>query len=197
MNTDNRVILVGTIIEDIKPDMVYNEELYYKTFIEVIYPNGFADKIMIVARKKKFERNGARPGRRLYVEGVVETRNEYDAENKMHVIVYVRAVTVRGIKNGKDRNEVILKGIIVKKPNYYVSTTRRRTDLILRVSDLDEDAFSYVPCAALRRLAEVISKMTTHQELKIEGRFHSRTYTKNDGEQGESTAYEILINKVI
>lgn len=197
MESENRAILVGTIIEDIKPDIVYQGELYYKTYMEVMQPNGFADKIMIISKQKKFKKNGTKPGRRLYIEGAVETRNEYDAENKMHVIVYVRAVTIRGIKKGKDRNDVTLKGIIVKKPNYYASTTRRRTDFILRVSDLDEDTFSFVPCAAQRKLAEVTSKMTTYQEIEIEGIFHSRTYNKNDEKHEKGTAYEILIYNVI
>lgn len=196
MKEKNRIILVGTITHDIQPDLLYGKELYYNTYMEVKQPSGYVDQIMLVGKQKKFERNGVRPGKRVYIEGVVETRNEYDREGNRHVILYVRVITLRAIHKGKDRNEVVLKGRIIKRPSRHVMASGIiKASLILEVESADEHIVSYVPCVGYKRVAEILIALDSYEEIDIQGHYQSRIYTRS-GEKQENVAREIFIHNI-
>lgn len=200
MASKNDIILVGTIVENVKVDLQYGVEVCYKTFLQVSRNKDRFDRVMIVASKEQFQSCGAEIGARLYIEGEVETRNEYNLKKERSVVVYVRARKMRKAFREIDRNEATLIGGLCNDPKKWKAQSgQNRVNFTLAVENDNRKVISFIPCVAWEKFADMAIILKSGDLIIIEGSFHSRLYNKTTerGKKEKDTAYEIQISKLI
>lgn len=200
MESKNDIILVGTIVENVKIDLQYGEDVLYKTFLQISRNKDRFDRVMIVASKEQFQSCRVEIGARLYIEGEVETRNEYSLKKERSVVVYVKVRKMRKAFQEIDRNEATLIGGLCNNPkNWKARSGQNRVNFTLAVENDCKEMISFIPCVAWEKFADMASTLKTGDLIIIEGSFHSRLYNKTAerGKKEKATAYEIQISKLI
>ena len=194
---NNKVILVGEVIEKYKKSHETFNELFYIFKISVKRLSGDTDELEIVISEKILSNDLIKIGNTIVVDGEIRSYN-YIMENEERRKL-ILSVFVKEVKELKDEdlttNEVTLIGYICKKPIYRKTPFGREiADILLAVNRVYGKS-DYLPCIAWGRNAKFAeTNLNVGDKAKITGRFQSREYLKKNGETEEKkVAYEISL----
>lgn len=197
---NNKVILVGEVIEDLKISHETFNEKFYSFKISVKRLSGDTDELEIVISEKILNKDIIKVGNTVVVDGEIRSYNYImENEERRKLILSVFAKEVREIKEEDlTTNEVILIGYICKKPIYRKTPFGREiADILLAVNRIYGKS-DYLPCIAWGRNAKFAeNNLNVGDKAKITGRFQSREYIKKNGEVEEKKiAYEISLSGI-
>ena len=163
---------------------------FYRFYLEVERLSGAIDTLPVIAELALLERLDLSAGSRIRVEGQVRSHNITD-ESGRHLLIFVFASALV-CEDGPAENTLRLSGKLCREP------THRRTPLGREICDAMlavPRAFrraDYLPCIFWGRIAQMVARCHTRDELLLEGRLQSRIYNKYvDDRFIERTAYEI------
>ena len=198
----NTVGIVGTAVAAPKPYRnIYGKENVYALWVDTVRDSGAADRILVLFQEDKVdpERRAAviEPGSRVEVTGKIQT---YKDMKRGHVQLFVWGLYLAVVQEGSNQlNTVYMQGEIAKEPIYRETPLGRRiTDMVLRIpSAFTEGFYSYVPCIAWEKLADVAAELPENTVVYMEGRLQSREYTKKT-KSGDKvlTAWEVSVCKL-
>lgn len=189
---DNLVLLRGEAAAAPRPSHE-NHGVTYQVFpLRVRRLSGAEDVLNVVAPEELLARSPVAAGARLGVSGEVRSYNNRTGPGS-RLVITVYARTLDG-GDGGDENLVTLSGTLCKPP------VLRRTPLGREICDLTlavnrrYGRADYLPCISWGALARQCAQMQVGDPLRFRGRFQSRGYTKNLGEQQlHRTAYEVSV----
>lgn len=190
---NNTAILCGKSLKDFREyHQTINERFFMfslsnkrKSDVEDILPIVISEKLITPALLKADF---------LSMSGQIRTFN--DDNGRVEIYFFVKDIEI--IEEEKYFNEVELKGFLCKKGNYRDTYSGRKIiDFILAVNRLFRKS-DYLPILAWGKDAKYIFNQDISTEVKIVGRFQSRTYLKkiNEDEKIEKIAYEISASQI-
>ena len=163
---------------------------FYRFTLGVPRLSGTVDCLPIVAEERLLNELDLSGGRMLAVTGQIRSHNvRVDGIRRLLIFVFALSVTA---EDGEPLNEVILEGPLCREPTYRRTPLGREIcDVMLAVPRSFHRA-DYLPCILWGRTAQEIATCHTREEIRICGRFQSRTYSKlTENGPEERTAYEI------
>lgn len=186
----NQILLRGSLQELPQLSHVNHGKEFYKFYLEVPRLSGTVDILPVIAPLEVLATMDLSGGDMLTVAGQIRSHNHH-TDGIRHLMIFVFASSIV-VEDGKPMNEVILEGPLCREPNYRRTPLGREIcDIMLAVPRAFRRA-DYLPCILWGRTAQEISACHTRENIRICGRFQSRTYTKIiAGEAYERTAYEI------
>ncbi len=163
---------------------------FYKFYLKVSRLSGAVDSLPIVVSQSVLDTVDLSGGDMLTITGQIRSHN-VRTDGIRHLMIFVFATDIIA-QEGEPINDVIVEGVICRKPNYRTTPLGREIcDVMLAVPRAFRRA-DYLPCILWGRTAQEISACDVRDAIRICGRFQSRSYTKitEDG-LTERTAYEI------
>lgn len=190
-NTNNSVILTGSLGG--KPYYSHSgrEENYYMFPLEVERLSGAVDTLNIIAREETLRETEIAEGDKVCVAGEVRSfNNRTGTGNKLVISVFSREIS---FTEGEDQNHVTVIGTVCKKPNFRQTPMGRLICDLMVAVNRRYGRSDYLPCIVWGQLAERAALLEVGDEVEITGRLQSRKYIKttDEGENIEKTAYEI------
>lgn len=197
---NNKVILVGEVIEKYKKSHETFNELFYSFKISVKRLSGDTDELEIVISEKILDEDILSVGNMVIIEGEIRSYNYIiENEEKRKLILSVFAKDIKKVTDEDlTTNEVTLVGYVCKKPIYRKTPFGREiADILLAVNRVYGKS-DYLPCIAWGRNAKFAeNNLEVGDKAKIVGRFQSREYVKKNGEKEEKkVAYEISLSSI-
>ena len=190
---NNRILLRGRLSAPPVPSHANHGVEYLLFPLSVRRLSGAEDRLNVVAAREQLALlPPLEAGSPLTVRGEVRTfNNRSGVGSRLVVSVFARTLSC---EEGEDENRLELSGTLCKPPALR-STPLGRTicDMILAVNRRYGRA-DYLPCIAWGSLAYRCGAMVVGDQLSLEGRLQSRTYTKEvDGQTQERTAFEVSV----
>ena len=172
------------------------DETFYTLTVEVVRRSQNMDVLPIIVSEKLLLGNKVKEGDLVTIVGQVRTRNFRDESGRNHLQIFgyatdIELIDLAGYIEIEDKNVVELDGFICKKPiNRTTSNTGRViTDLIVAVNR-KYNRSDYLPVITWGRNAKMAANFHVGDEVKVTGRFQSRSYKKKD-EETVHTVYEV------
>lgn len=163
---------------------------FYRFTLEVPRLSGTVDYLPIVAEERLLNELDLSGGEMLGIVGQIRSHNaRVDGIRRLLIFVFAQSITA---EDGEPVNDVVLEGPLCREPTYRRTPLGREIcDVMLAVPRSFHRA-DYLPCILWGRTAQEIATCHTREEIRVCGRFQSRSYTKltEEGPQ-ERTAYEI------
>lgn len=196
---NNKVTIAGKITSE----FVFNHELYgegfYTVQLSVERSSGTQDVIPLMVSDRLIDVNKYYIGKSIMVTGQYRSYNlQRNNTTNLVLSVFVRDLMLLDDDSKYDKNEIIINGIICKKPIYRTSPLGREiTDVIIAV-DRAYGKSDYIPCVTWGRCAKYVSTLNVGDKVKLSGRIQSRQYKKkiSETEYEIRTAYEVSVNKL-
>ena len=186
----NNVVLAGTAVS--APEFshkIYGEK-FYRFLLDIARKSGTHDIIPCVVSEvyADFE-----SGSEIKVIGEVRTQNFYSG-GKRHLDIFVHVQEMLDY-DGYDENIVEIEGYICKEPTYRETPYGRTISDFICASNRGHGKSDYIPCITWGRNALRVSKIDVGTKISVAGRFQSREYEKNIGDEiVVKTAYELSIS---
>ena len=189
---ENAGRFVGEVLEAPALSHENHGERFYCFPLRICRLSGAEDVLAVIAGEGLLRRCPVRPGLRVEILGEVRSFNNKSGQGRKLVLsVFARALlpTVE-----EDGNEIQISGVLCKEPVYRRTPLGREIcDLILAVNRRYGRA-DYLPCIAWGLLARQCAALDVGASLRLEGRFQSRAYWKNEnGLRQRKVAYEVSI----
>lgn len=184
----NNIVLAGTPSAPEYSHKLYGEK-FYKFFMDVERNSGTHDILLCVASEAYVDFES---GSKIKIVGEVRTRNYYK-DSKRHLDIFVHVQEMLDY-DGYDENAVEIEGYICKEPTYREAPYGRTISDLMCASDRGHGKSDYIPCITWGRNALRVSKLDVGTKISVAGRFQSREYEKNIGDEiVVKTAYELSI----
>lgn len=137
-------------------------------------------------------------GKKLLVMGAVQTLQEYDAGK---TLVFVLASFAKIVEHPLLQNDVLIRGIIAKKPHYRITQKGKRiTELYILSGGQLTKGMCMIPCICWDEQAEEAKRYKKWDVVELTGRYQSREYTKVidevAGKTEKRTAREISVREI-
>lgn len=131
----------------------------------------------------------------LSIQGELRTYNKLvEKHSKLLTTVFVKSVEIITEDNFIHSNNVTVQGFICKPTEFRETPLGKQIcDICIAVNRIAYNKSDYLHLIAWGRNAQYASTLKVGDEIKIEGRFQSREYTKNEEIR---TAYEISVNSL-
>lgn len=190
---DNHIKLVGVV----ETQILFSHQSYGQNFVTfklaVIRKSGYVDHIPIIMPESILYANNLCQGEVAEIDGEIRSYNE---GKHLKIFCYVKILKkISGDINHIDYvNELELRGFIVREP-LLRKTPRDRiiADFLFAVNG--DNRSDYLPCIAWEKNAVYVNELKVGSEMRIRGRFQSREYLKNEGEEIiQKTAFELSVN---
>ncbi|HSR05430.1 MAG TPA: single-stranded DNA-binding protein [Proteiniclasticum sp.] len=198
VTNDNVVILEGYFLDE--PEFsheLYGEEFYNAKF-SVNRLSDSKDILNLTISGKLIEKEAVFTDQYTRISGQLRSYNKViGSKNKLLLTVFVRMIDFPEEK-AEEPNSITLTGFICKEPIYRMTPFGREiTDLLLAVNR-HFNKTDYIPVIAWGKNAKYSKSMSIGDNIKIEGRLQSRSYTKTypDGVIEEKVAYEVSSSTV-
>lgn len=155
--------------------------------------SGAEDTLHVIASREQLS---ALPpldaGSPLTVSGEVRTfNNRSGVGSRLVISIFARSLSQ---EEGEDENHLELSGTICKPPVLRTTPLGRTICDMILAANRRYGRADYLPCIAWGSLAYRCGAMVVGDQLSLEGRLQSRTYTKEvDGQTQERTAFEVSI----
>ena len=192
----NKTQLRGVLCEPPQFSHESRGERFLQFSMEIFRLSGAPDKINVIVREQllgEVDINGT--AEKLTVSGELRSFNNKSGEgSKLVISVFAREV---GFESGEDVNNVLLSGVICKKPNLRTTPMGREIcDLMLAVNRRYGRS-DYLPCIAWGIRARDVAAWSVGTLVSLEGRLQSRDYIQNvNGLPIEKTAFEVSITEI-
>lgn len=108
--------------------------------------------------------------------------------------MFVREIEL--LSNSGNDNQVLLEGVLCKKPVYRKTPLGREIADVLLAVDRPYGKADYIPCIAWGWNSKVASRLEVGTAVNIQGRIQSREYEKwlSEGEMEVRVAYEVSVS---
>ena len=190
MEESNRVLLVGTVTEELVLDHEILGEKFYRTFVESDRKSGTVDVIPVLISEKLIQPIS-------YLGSTVQVIGEYRSRNTANrkLCLNVFANSFELVESDAEHiNEIYLEGFICKEPKLRKTPLGRHIGEILLAVNRRYNKSDYIPCITWGRNAQFVSKAPIGTKIIAEGRIQSREYRKViDVVETVKIAYEISI----
>ena len=166
-------------------------EKFYIMPISVKRLSGTIDTLNVIAREKLLPQD-MRVGMNVHIFGQLRSyNNKSNIGAKLIVSIFAREIIWEPCE---ERNDILLKGTICKKPNFRTTPLGREICDFMLAINRKYSKSDYIPCIAWGIKAREISLMDVGNVVTVSGRLQSRTYIKMvDGTPIEKTAYEVSV----
>lgn len=191
MEENNRVLLVGTVNED----LTFSHEIYGEKFFSLIVAtartSGAMDLVPVLVSEKVVDVNDSYYGKTVQIMGEYRSRNT----EKGNLALNVFANSFEVVADDTEHiNEIYLEGFICKTPVFRTTPLGRQISELLVAVNRRYNKSDYIPCITWGRNASFASRFDIGTKIAIEGRIQSREYKKTvDGVETMRIAYEISI----
>lgn len=193
---NNTVTVCGTVNDIFKLSHEIEGEEFSKGTVSVKRSSGIADIIPIVFSERLDVPNIAE-NERVSVTGQVRSYNsKCDGERKVSLFIF--ADLVENGNDDRDVNDINLTGYICKNPVHKSVIGDSEVTSIIIAVHRRYGRSDYIPCVAWNVYSKMLEGLPLGTKVQIHGKFRSREYIKNFGEENECqrTAYEILIKEM-
>ena len=197
-NTNNRVVVAGTVVTNpVYSHSVLGED-FYECFLQSNRLSGTDDVLPItISSRIGLE---VRLGERYEIEGQIRSYNKLDeSKGRNRLVLTVFAREIRQIDESEpDKNEIFLRGFLCKAPIYRTTPFNREICDILLACNRAYGKSDYIPLISWGRNARLSRDAEVGDAIEIEGRVQSRSYVKQT-ENGEENrvAYEVSVANMI
>ena len=155
--------------------------------------SGYVDTVNVIARQDLLENLEVDLSPRLAVFGELRSFNNKRGESGNRLIISVFAKELR-FTDEEDRNIILLRGALCKKPNLRQTPLGRQICDIMLAVNRRYGRSDYLPCIAWGRMAEKAAELDIGDMIELEGRLQSCKYIKTEnGISIERTAFEVSI----
>lgn len=163
---------------------------FLRFYLEVCRRSGAMDILPVIVEERIMEEVDPTAGSMLTVTGQIRSYN-HRSDGVRHLMIFVFASLVIA-EDGEPINDVVLTGALCREPTYRRTPLGREICDVMLVAPRAFRRADYLPCILWGRTAQEVSACHTGDQIYIEGRLQSRTYTKLT-EEGpvEKVAYEI------
>lgn len=163
---------------------------FLRFYLEVSRRSGAMDILPVIVEERIMEEVDPTAGSMLTVTGQIRSYN-HRSDGVRHLMIFVFASLVIA-EDGEPINDVVLTGTLCREPTYRRTPLGREICDVMLVAPRAFHRADYLPCILWGRTAQEVSACHTGDQIYIEGRLQSRTYTKltEDGPV-EKIAYEI------
>ena len=189
---ENVGVFSGTVLAEPEFSHENHGEDYFRFPLRILRLSGAEDVVPVVVSRSQLEFRPIHPQNRLTVEGEIRSfNNRSGVGSRLVLTVFARYVRPQ---EGEDENSVRLAGVLCRVPVYRRPPLGREIcDLTLAVNRRYGRA-DYLPCIAWGAVARTCAGLPVGAQLRLEGRFQSRVYTKTLEDQVvHKTAYEVSI----
>ena len=191
MEENNRVLLVGTVNEDLTFSHEIYGEKFYGLSVATRRTSGAMDRVPVLVSEKLVNENDSYYGKTVQIMGEYRSRNT----EKGNLTLNVFANSFEVVADDTEHiNEIYLEGFICKTPVFRTTPLGRQISELLVAVNRRYNKSDYIPCITWGRNASFASRFDIGTKIAIEGRIQSREYKKVvDGNEVFKTAYEISI----
>lgn len=191
MEENNRVLLVGTVNED----LTFSHEIYGVKFfglsVATRRSSGAMDLVPVLVSEKLVNANNSYYGKTVQIMGEYRSRNTEKGNLELNVFANSFEVVADDTEH---INEIYLEGFICKTPVFRTTPLGRHISEILVAVNRRYYKSDYIPCITWGKNACFASRLNIGAKIAIEGRIQSREYRKVvDGVETMRIAYEISI----
>lgn len=188
---ENKVFISGKI-KDVKYSHTICNRDFYDFFVECERKSGTVDRIRCIAPENLIE--DIKRSDKLVLCGKLKSHN---SDRKLHIYVFVDSLIEYMYE---DENDVVLEGVICKKPviRNTVQSCRLIADFMIAFKR-DKGGSDYIPCICWGSNAKKLEETPIGTYAKVAGRMQSREYIKKyeDGSKERNIAYELSVNEMI
>jgi len=197
-NTNNRVLLQGTVVSEPAFSHSVLGEDFYECFLQSNRLSG-TDDVLPITFSSRIGTN-VEKGERLEIDGQIRSYNKPDEErgrNRLVLTIFAREIR-KLEENEQDRNEIVLKGFLCKPPIFRTTPFNREICDILLACNRAYGKSDYIPLIVWGRNARALKDALVGNEIEVEGRVQSRNYIKQT-EKGDETrvAYEVSVANLL
>lgn len=191
MEENNRVLLVGTVNEDLTFSHETCGEKFFNLIVATRRTSGVMDLVPVLVSEKVVDANDFYYGKTVQIMGEYRSRNT----EKGNLTLNVFANSFEVVADDTEHiNEIYLEGFICKTPVFRTTPLGRQISELLVAVNRRYNKSDYIPCITWGRNACFASRLDIGAKIAIEGRIQSREYKKVvDGNEVFKTAYEISI----
>lgn len=191
MEENNRVLLVGTVNED----LTFSHEIYGVKFfglsVATRRSSGAMDLVPVLVSEKLLNANDSYYGKTVQIMGEYRSRNTEKGNLELNVFANSFEVVADDTEH---INEIYLEGFVCKTPVFRTTPLGRHISEILVAVNRRYYKSDYIPCITWGRNASFASRLEVGNKIAIEGRIQSREYKKVVDEiETVKIAYEISI----
>lgn len=192
---ENKITLIG------HPIVTFMSKNTMTGIVRIARTSGYEDVVKFECENDTIVNRIIRFRNLQELTGEIRTRNTADDEGKYHKSTFVNVTNTKPIQQGgydeNDRNSFEIDCILVKKDA--LRTTPKGRVIIEAIVAINNDNKSQYPSIiAWGRNAQVLNVLAIGTRLHLKGRFQSRNYKKQIGEDViEKTAYELSVSELI
>lgn len=189
---ENEIVLHGRLEERPQVSHSNHGEVFYACPLTVCRLSGTPDRLNVLVSERLMTACPLERGDEVTVRGEVRSFNNRSGLGSRLVITVLARQLVR--ESGEDENRLRLRGTLCKPPVFRCTPLGRSIcDMMLAVNRRYGRA-DYLPCIAWGTLAHRCAALDVGDEVALEGRLQSRTYTKLLGDtMQERTAFEVSV----
>ena len=195
LRENDHIIIIGDPAGRAEFSHMGAREAIYRLPVSVERLSGAQDELNILAPESML-RSLEGEGERLFVEGEVRSfNNRFGAGAKLVISVLARTLCRTDLDY---RNELELRGVVVKPPVYRKTPMGREITDLLVASPRDHRGSDYLPVIAWGAGAVEAADYSVGDIITLSGRLQSRRYVKNLGDTSEErTAFEISAGEIL
>lgn len=188
----NEITVSGKIVDGFTYSHKTRGEAFYSAMLSSERFSGRADVLPLIVSERIIDPDLDYKNQRIQVNGTIRSYNEHE-NGKSHLRLVIFSKEIALLEDTKrEVNKVSLSGYICKPPIYRETPLGREICDVFLAVNRSYGKVDYIPCLAWSRNAKFVSRLSMGVELKVEGRFQSRDYTKkNDDNPVSYTTYEV------
>lgn len=176
-------------------------EGFYKFTIETKRLSDASDFLPVVFSERLCNRQKLTVGTPIEIIGQIRSYNsmsQNSSKNKLLLTVFPKDLKILDEVLERDKNEILLKGFICRKPIFRTTPFGREIADVLVAVNRQYNKSDYIPIIAWGRNARYAGGLEVGDEISIAGRMQSRNYQKkiSEDEFEEKVAYEISVSKI-
>lgn len=196
-NENNEVFLAGEIASDFRFSHEVFGEKFYLFDLKTCRLSGNFDLVPVMVSERILDVEQNPLGADVELYGQIRSYN-MAIDGKSKVLLSVFAETVTNLDTPKNENIATLQGFLCKIPTYRKTPQGRDIADFTIAVNRHYSRTDYIPCIAWGRNAIYMAEQPVGTEVRLVGRFQSREYAKNMGndEYELRTAYEFSVHRM-
>lgn len=192
---NNRVCIKGEIVLGFSYSHEVHGERFYMADIRTCRNSGYVDVIPLMVSERLVESAHDYSGQVVAVNGQFRSHNPREGGwRRLELFVFVHEIEL--LSNSGNDNQVLLEGVLCKKPVYRKTPLGREIAEVLLAVNRFYGKTDYIPCIAWGWNSKVASRLEVGTAINIQGRIQSREYEKrlSEGEMEVRVAYEVSVS---
>lgn len=190
---NNQINIIGKVFSGFTFSHEVQSEKFYLMQIQVMRLSNAFDLLPVMVSDKLLDVSKSLEGQWLQIIGQIRSYNMHDSQTTK-LIISIFANEIYYVKSdNNESNTVILEGYVCKKPTYRQTPLGREISDIILATNRPYGKSDYIPCICWGRNSRIVSNFNVGDFVRVEGRFQSREYLKDNETR---TTYEVSIFKI-